>query len=146
MDSIQAAAEPRTRLLEIPVTTVPLVRTPIHVSYLLYLWQFSPRTAWCYWRTAVRLCQWTGIGPSLLLHPLDFLSADDDPDLAFFPAMRAPAVEKIAFVSEVLADFAAPPNGIYAVFPQRKHLPLRVRLWIDFLKHNYSQPEFWKSR
>jgi DNA-binding transcriptional LysR family regulator len=46
---------------------------------------------------------------------------------------------------EVLPEFAAPPNGIYAVFPQRKHLPLRVRLWIDFLKHNYSQPEFWKS-
>src|SRR6187431_930076 len=31
---------------------------------------------------------------------------------------------------EVLAPFAAPPSGIYAVFPQRKHLPLRVRLWI----------------
>lgn len=46
---------------------------------------------------------------------------------------------------EVLADFAAPPNGIYAVFPQRKHLPLRVRLWIDFLKHHYSQPAFWKT-
>ena len=45
----------------------------------------------------------------------------------------------------VLEDFAAPPNGIYAVFPQRKHLPLRVRLWIDFLKHNYSQVGFWKS-
>ena len=45
----------------------------------------------------------------------------------------------------VLEDFAAPPNGIYAVFPQRKHLPLRVRLWIDFLKHNYSQIEFWKA-
>lgn len=43
----------------------------------------------------------------------------------------------------VLSDFDAPPNGIYAVFPQRKHLPLRVRLWIDFLKHSYSQPEFW---
>ncbi|MDW5441456.1 LysR family transcriptional regulator [Polaromonas sp. SM01] len=43
----------------------------------------------------------------------------------------------------VLKDFDAPPNGIYAVFPQRKHLPLRVRLWIDFLKHNYSQSEFW---
>jgi DNA-binding transcriptional LysR family regulator len=46
---------------------------------------------------------------------------------------------------EVLAEYAAPPNGIYAVFPQRKHLPLRVRLWIDFLKHNYSQPEFWRA-
>ena len=48
-------------------------------------------------------------------------------------------------LQEVLADFAAPPNGIYAVFPQRKHMPLRVRLWIDFLKHNYGQPEFWAS-
>jgi DNA-binding transcriptional LysR family regulator len=45
----------------------------------------------------------------------------------------------------VLEDFAAPPNGIYAVFPQRKHLPLRVRLWIDFLKHHYSRPEFWRG-
>jgi DNA-binding transcriptional LysR family regulator len=44
----------------------------------------------------------------------------------------------------VLEEFAAPPNGIYAVFPQRKHLPLRVRLWIDFLKHNYGQPDFWR--
>ena len=45
----------------------------------------------------------------------------------------------------VLEEFAAPPNGIYAVFPQRKHMPLRVRLWIDFLKHHYSQPEFWRT-
>ena len=46
----------------------------------------------------------------------------------------------------VLEEFAAPPNGIYAVFPQRKHLPLRVRLWVDFLKHHYSQPGFWQTR
>ena len=45
----------------------------------------------------------------------------------------------------VLEDFAAPPNGVYAVFPQRKHLPLRVRLWIDFLKERYSTPGFWKA-
>ena len=45
----------------------------------------------------------------------------------------------------VLEDFAASPNGIYAVFPQRKHLPLRVRLWIDFLKHHYSPGGFWRS-
>jgi DNA-binding transcriptional LysR family regulator len=46
---------------------------------------------------------------------------------------------------EVLAEFAAPPNGIYAVFPQRKHLPLRVRLWVDFLKQHYAQPHFWMA-
>ncbi|MDP3224374.1 MAG: LysR substrate-binding domain-containing protein, partial [Rubrivivax sp.] len=46
----------------------------------------------------------------------------------------------------VLESFAAPPNGIYAVFPQRKHLPLRVRLWIDFLKHTYGDAEYWRNR
>ena len=45
----------------------------------------------------------------------------------------------------VLEEFAAPPNGIYAVFPQRKHLPLRVRLWIDFLKQNYGQSAYWRA-
>ena len=45
----------------------------------------------------------------------------------------------------VLEEFAAPANGIYAVFPQRKHLPLRVRLWIDFLKQNYSQSAYWRA-
>jgi DNA-binding transcriptional LysR family regulator len=46
----------------------------------------------------------------------------------------------------VLDDFVSPPNGIYAVFPQRKHLPLRVRLWVDFLKHHYGQPDYWQAR
>ena len=44
----------------------------------------------------------------------------------------------------VLDDYGAPPNGIYAVFPQRKHLPLRVRLWIDFLKHTYGDALYWQ--
>jgi len=43
----------------------------------------------------------------------------------------------------VLEEFAAPPNGIYAVFPERKHMALRLRLWIDFLKMHYSSPGFW---
>jgi len=45
----------------------------------------------------------------------------------------------------LLEAFAAPPNGIYVVFPQRKHLPLRVRLWIDYLKHHYAQPGYWQT-
>ena len=52
------------------------------------------------------LCKLAGASPSLLLHPLDFLSGDDEPELAFFPAMRMGSVEKISFVREVLADFA----------------------------------------
>ena len=44
----------------------------------------------------------------------------------------------------VLDEFAAPPNGIYAVFAQRKHLPLRLRLWIDFIKQAYADPGYWQ--
>ncbi len=46
----------------------------------------------------------------------------------------------------VLDEFAPPPNGIYAVFPHARHLALRVRLWIDFLKHSYGDPAYWKRR
>ena len=42
----------------------------------------------------------------------------------------------------VLEAFAAPPNGVYAVFPQRKHLPLRVRLWVDYLKQQFAHLPF----
>jgi DNA-binding transcriptional LysR family regulator len=45
----------------------------------------------------------------------------------------------------LLEDFAAPPNGIYAVVPQRKHLPLRVRLWMDFLKASYGNAAYWTN-
>lgn len=45
----------------------------------------------------------------------------------------------------VLDDFAAPPVGIYAVFPQRRHLPLRVRLFLDLLKEAYGDPEYWTN-
>lgn len=45
----------------------------------------------------------------------------------------------------VLDAYAAPPNGIYAVFAQRKHLPLRVRLWIDFIKEAYADEVYWQQ-
>jgi DNA-binding transcriptional LysR family regulator len=42
----------------------------------------------------------------------------------------------------VLDEFAAPPNGIYAVFAQRKHLPQRVRVLIDLLRQTYGDPDY----
>ncbi|WP_374402238.1 LysR family transcriptional regulator [Niveibacterium sp.] len=43
----------------------------------------------------------------------------------------------------VLDDFAAPPIGIHAVFPQRRQVALRVRLLIDRFKHHFGQPGYW---
>ena len=44
----------------------------------------------------------------------------------------------------VLDDLAAPPVGIYAVFPQRRQLPLRVRLFIDLLRQTYGNADYWR--
>jgi DNA-binding transcriptional LysR family regulator len=44
----------------------------------------------------------------------------------------------------VLEQYAAPGSDIYAVFAQRRHLPLRIRVFVDFLRHAYSQPDYWR--
>lgn len=86
----------RSRIVEIPVTTMPALRVPMHCSYLLYLDAISPAAADAYFAAALNLCALTRQEPSLLLHPLDFLGADDDlPQLRFFPGMARPAREKL---------------------------------------------------
>jgi DNA-binding transcriptional LysR family regulator len=44
----------------------------------------------------------------------------------------------------VLDEFNAPGNDIYAIFAQRRHLPLRIRAFVDFLRHAYSNPNYWQ--
>ncbi|WP_338848625.1 LysR family transcriptional regulator [Massilia sp. W12] len=44
----------------------------------------------------------------------------------------------------VLDEFAAPGNDIYAVFAQRRHLPLRIRAFVDFLRDTYGRAEYWR--
>lgn len=43
----------------------------------------------------------------------------------------------------VLDSFAAPANGIYAIRPERKHVPLRVRLFVEHLKQRYQSADYW---
>jgi peptidoglycan/xylan/chitin deacetylase (PgdA/CDA1 family) len=104
-------------LIEIPVTTLPVFKTPIHASYVIYLSTFSKPLARTYWKTAINLCRATGTEPSLLLHPLDFLSGEDAPELKFFPAMNLPAEEKLEFLSEVLEAF----TNKFEVVNMRRH-------------------------
>ncbi|HEY0428748.1 MAG TPA: polysaccharide deacetylase family protein [Pyrinomonadaceae bacterium] len=89
-------------LVEIPVTTLPIFKTPIHASYVIYLSTFSKNLARAYWKTAVEMCRVSGIELSLLLHPLDFLSGEDAPELKFFPGMNLPIERKLEFVGEIL--------------------------------------------
>jgi len=89
-------------LVEIPVTTMPWFKVPIHASYILYLSSYSTALALLYWKIALRMCRMTGTEISLLLHPLDFLGADDIPDLRFFPGMNLPGARKVELVGRLL--------------------------------------------
>jgi DNA-binding transcriptional LysR family regulator len=44
----------------------------------------------------------------------------------------------------VLDQHAAPGHDIHAVFAQRRHLPLRIRAFVDFLRHSYNQ-QYWNK-
>ena len=94
-------------LLEMPVTTMPLLRTPIHLSYLLFLARFSMPLARLYWDCALAVCRLTGVPPNLLLHPTDFLDVSDVPAMGFFPAMKLPAEQKVNLVRHTLRTLKA---------------------------------------
>jgi peptidoglycan-N-acetylglucosamine deacetylase len=118
-------------LIEIPVTTMPIFKVPFHVSYLLYLGSFSPFLAKLYFRIALGLCKLTGVQPSLLLHPLDFLGKDDVSALNFFPAMNIAPEQKLKMVEGFLKvycqQFEVVPMGLHAqAIAQRKNLALIV--------------------
>ena len=95
------------RIVEIPVTTLPFLRLPVHLSYILYLSRFSARLARAYAAAAVRLCLVAGIEPSVLLHPLDCLGADEIAGLRFFPAMDLPGERKRRMTGEILDLFGS---------------------------------------
>jgi polysaccharide deacetylase len=89
-------------LVELPVTTMPLLRVPIHGSYLLQLHQVSPKAARAYFATALRLCRLRGVQPSLLLHPTDVLDLAEAPGMEFFPGMGVPGAQKVALMDWAL--------------------------------------------
>jgi peptidoglycan/xylan/chitin deacetylase (PgdA/CDA1 family) len=106
------------RITEIPVTTFPIIRVPFHFSYLLYLSTVSDVAARAYFAAGLKMCRLAKLGPTLLLHPLDFLGADDVPELAFFPGMGMSAVVKTgrlgSYVDRLAGEFDVGPVGRHA--------------------------------
>jgi peptidoglycan/xylan/chitin deacetylase (PgdA/CDA1 family) len=123
------AVDGRT-LLELPVTTLPGVKVPIHVSYLLMLSAYSPAAARVYFDAALRVCRAAGIGPSILLHPLDLISGDDAKELAFFPGMQIPLEEKLdrvdSYLAQLRSHFDVVPVGEHARALATSDLPVRA--------------------
>jgi peptidoglycan-N-acetylglucosamine deacetylase len=95
----------KSSILELPLTTYPIVRMPFHMSYVLYMSKFSPFLAQYYWRSALSMCRLDRLEPNLLLHPLDFMCKDDAASIAFFPGMDIPLEAKLERVRKYLKDF-----------------------------------------
>lgn len=106
------------RLLEIPVTTIPIIKVPFHLSYLLYLSRYSGALMRQYLRLAVGFCRMAGVGPSFLLHPLDFISGDQVPELKFFPGMDLDRDHKFKVFRDVITylgrHFKLSPMSVHA--------------------------------
>lgn len=116
-------------LIEMPVTTFPGLRAPVHFTYLVFLAALSPRLAETYLRAALAACRLAGVAPSLVLHPLEFLDAEEAPALRFFPGMGVPLAAKLALIERALRLL----TGSFDVVPMREHAervaraPLRSR-------------------
>ena len=104
-------------MLEIPVSTMPIFKVPFHPSYLLYLSRLSPAVAHLYFNMGLKLCRILKIQPSILLHPLDFLGADDNIGLEFFPSMNMQSSEKLSFMSEVIDNL----ENNFQIVTMREH-------------------------
>ena len=91
-------------LPELPVTTMPFFKVPIHFSYLMFLGTFSTHLSRLYLTFSIGMCKLTRTEPSLLLHPLDFMGKEDDSDLASFPAMSLPLQKKMKLLNMYFAQ------------------------------------------
>jgi len=120
---------PERTLLEIPVTTIPLLKTPFHLSYLSYLGGYSMRLMSAYLDLALGLCRLTGTEPSFLLHPLDLLGPEHAPQLAFFPGMQMSSARKGEIFHRVLTElgrrFRLVRMSEHATEILRRDLPVR---------------------
>ena len=47
---------------------------------------------------------------------------------------------------QLLPDWEVPPMSLYAVYPQRRHLPAKVRRFIELLQEHVQDPPYWEQR
>lgn len=91
------------KIMEIPVTTMPVFKLPFHLSYLIYLSNISMGLMKLYLNMAIVLCKLTRTPVSFLLHPLDIIGGDQIKQLAFFPGMNIESQRKVIVFKEVIS-------------------------------------------
>ncbi|MEO5893869.1 MAG: polysaccharide deacetylase family protein [Ferruginibacter sp.] len=122
-------------LTEIPVTTMPVLKLPFHLSYLIYLGNISMPLMKLYLNSAIVMCRITKTPVSFLLHPLDLIGGDQIKQLAFFPGMNVSSEKKTKIFKQVINSL----TKYYDVQNMSKHYDqLKVNGKMIFKKLNHS--------
>ena len=104
-------------LVEVPVTTLPGLRIPIHGTYLQHLADLSSVAARAYMVAVLGACKLARVAPHYLLPATDFIGCDDALDCAFLPGMRRPWRAKLALLTTLVdrlrASFVLMPIDAY---------------------------------
>ncbi|WP_315734881.1 MULTISPECIES: LysR family transcriptional regulator [unclassified Bradyrhizobium] len=59
--------------------------------------------------------------------------------IALIPRFIAADALESGALTAILADYAAPPLALYAIYPPTRHLSVKVRLFIDFLVERFGK-------
>jgi peptidoglycan-N-acetylglucosamine deacetylase len=116
---------------EIPVSTMPGLRLPVHWTYINFLAEISPGLALSWIDLHIALCRGRRLAPVLLLHATDVIGADDPCCPAFMPGMRLTSADKAALLRKGLARYCrhfalgSIANLIEGI-PKHRALPLRA--------------------
>ena len=65
--------------------------------------------------------------------------------IVFEPAFIVGPEVRAGRLVPLLQEFVAPPMPIYAVYPSRKHLSAKVRLFVEFLVARFSDAQDWSA-
>lgn len=65
--------------------------------------------------------------------------------IVFEPAFIVGPEVRAGRLVPLLQEFTAPPAPIFAVYPSRKHLSAKVRLFVDFVIERFSQAQDWSA-
>ena len=63
--------------------------------------------------------------------------------IALLPTFIAGADLQQGSLRTILSDYSAPEIAIYAIYPQTRHLSVKVRLFIDFLLQRFGNRPYW---
>jgi DNA-binding transcriptional LysR family regulator len=106
----------------------------------------SPRNLWRF-RDASGAERSVRVGGNLHSNNGDLLAeaAARGAGIVFEPAFIVGPEVRAGRLVPLLQEFSALPMPIYAVYPSRKHLSAKVRLFVEFLVERYAQAPDWSA-